>query len=312
MDLNRLKALRELAQRGTMAAAAEALCITPSAVSQQIAQLEAEMDQPLTERQGRGVRLTPAGLALVAHTERILVVLDQARSELAQLRREIAGELRIAAFPSFAAAVLPTVVQTLRSAWPRLQIVLEEMEPPEGLAALGSWRADVAVVDDLSVALASGPHGRDGPGGPALLGHQALTTDTLHVLLPAGHALAGRPALGIADLADEDWALDSTSSAWGDFIAQLCRRAGYTPRLRARCRGFEMVSALVAAGTAVSIVPGLRLARPVAGTCSVPLAPAAQRQISVAFRQGERGHPAVQVVVQALVDASAQLRAAGA
>src|SRR5438046_2830274 len=129
MDMNRLRALRELARCGTMAAAAEALFLTPSAVSQQIAQLEEEAGIGLTERRGRGVRLTPAGEALVAHTERIMVVLDEAKSELAQLRREIAGELRVAAFPSIASAVMPETIKELRSVFPRLDIVLEEMEP---------------------------------------------------------------------------------------------------------------------------------------------------------------------------------------
>lgn len=301
MDLNRLKALREVARNGTMAAAAEALFITPSAVSQQIAQLEDEMDVALTERQGRGVRLTPAGEALVVHTERILVVLDQARSELAQLKREIAGELRVAAFPSIASALLPDVVKTLRAVFPRLQIVLEEMEPPEGLAALGSWRADVAIVDDLSVMLGKNQES---------YGMVPLTEDTLHVLLPAKHELSKKASLTVSDLQHQDWALDSTSSAFGDFIANLCRRAGFEPRLNARCKGFEMVAAMVVSGASVSIVPGLRLARSIPGTKALRLRPDVRRKISAAFRRGERNHPAVTVFMEELVRAAAKLRVA--
>ena len=124
MDVGRLQALRELARCGTIAAAADALFLTPSAVSQQIAQLQDEAGVKLTERVCRGVRLTPAGQALVAHAERIMVVLDEARSEMAQLRQEIAGELRVAAFPSVASAVLPDTVKALQQAFPRLEIVL--------------------------------------------------------------------------------------------------------------------------------------------------------------------------------------------
>ena len=100
MDITRLRTLRELARCRTMAAAAESLHLTPSAVSQQVSQLEREADMALIERRGRGVVLTPAGERLVAHAERILMVLDEARSELALLRGEIAGELRVAAFLS--------------------------------------------------------------------------------------------------------------------------------------------------------------------------------------------------------------------
>ena len=111
MDIARLRALRELSTRQTMAAVAEALFLTPSAVSQQIAQLEEEAGVPLTERQGRGVRLTPAGEVLVTHAERILMVLDEARADLADIKREIAGVLRVAAFPTVAAALLPQAIQ---------------------------------------------------------------------------------------------------------------------------------------------------------------------------------------------------------
>jgi DNA-binding transcriptional LysR family regulator len=292
MDMNRLRALRELARCGTMAAAAEALFLTPSAVSQQIAQLEEEAGIALTERRGRGVRLTPAGEALVAHTERIMVVLAEAKSELAQLRREIAGELRVAAFPSIASAVMPDTLRALRAVFPRLQIVLEEMEPLEGLAALGSWRTDVAVIDDLSVLLERKQE---------TYGLIPLTEDTLHVMLPATHPLATKQSLTVVDLRDQDWALDSTSSAFSDFIANLCRRSGFEPRLNARCKGFEMVAAMVTSGGSVSIVPGLRLVRPLQGAKAIRLRPEVRRKISIAYRKGERNHPAVSVFTEELI-----------
>src|SRR5262245_55452538 len=199
MDMTRLKALREVARCGTMAAAADALFLTPSAISQQVAQLEEEVDVALTERQGRGIRLTPAGEALVAHTERIMVVLDEARSELAQLKREIAGQLHVAAFPSIATAVMPDVVKSLRAVFPRLQIVLEEMEPSDGLAALGSWRADVALVDDLTVLPNKSQDN---------FGLVPLAEDALYVLLPARHELARKTSLTVSNLQHQDWALD--------------------------------------------------------------------------------------------------------
>jgi DNA-binding transcriptional LysR family regulator len=297
MDMNRLRALREVARCGTMAAAAQALFLTPSAVSQQIAQLEDEVDVALTERVGRGVRLTPAGEALVAHTERILAVLDEARSELAQLKREIAGELRVAAFPSIASAVLPDVVKTLRVAFPRLQLVLEEMEPVDGLAALGSWRTDVAIVDDLSVLADRGTY--------ELV---PLAEDSLRVLVPENHELAKRASVSVADLKIQDWALDSTSSAFGDYIGNLCRRAGFEPRLNARCKGFEMVAAMVTSGASISIVPGLRLVRGIPRTKVIRLRPEVRRKISVAYRRGEHRHPAVTVFLEELVRSAEKLK----
>lgn len=298
MDVGRLRALRELAQCGTIAAAGQALFLTPSAVSQQIAQLEEEAGVKLTERVGRGVRLTPAGQALVTHTERIMVVLDEARSEMAQLKREIAGELRVAAFPSIASAVLPDTVKALQPVFPRLEIVLEEMEPIDGLAALRSWRTDIALIDDLSIVLRKREES---------VGLVPLAEDVLHVVLAADHALSKKASLSVADLKHETWAIDSTSSVFGDFITNLCRRAGYEPRINAKCRGFEMVGAMVASACSVSIVPGLRRTRPLAGIAWVKLRPEVRRKIYVAFRLGERNHPAVKAFVEEIVRTASRL-----
>jgi len=290
MDLTRLRALRELSARGTMAAAARALHLTPSAVSQQISQLEDEARMPLTERRGRGIRLTHAGDVLAEHAERVMAVLDSARASLAEIRGEVAGELRIAAFPSAAAALLPRAIHALGRSHPRLEPVVVELEPAEGLAALGSWQADLALIDDLS--LAAGAH-------PGIL-RVALADDSLVALLPSRHALAGQASVSVADLAAEPWAMDSTSSAYAEYVVGLCHRAGFAPRINAHCRSFEMVAAFVAAGCSVSVVPGLRRAQAPRGVAMRELRPRVRREISIAYRSGDRRHPAIQAVVAAL------------
>lgn len=292
MDIARLKALKELAARHTIAAVAEALSLTPSAVSQQIRQLEDEVGMALTERQGRGVRLTYAGEVLAGHAERIMVAMDEARSEMAVIRQEITGSLRIAAFATAAAALLPPVVKAMRAAYPRLQITVLEMEPAEGLAALGSWDADLAIVDDLSVRLARMEH----------TVHQVrVTDDALHVAMAPDHRLAHKASIALAELKDEDWALDSATSFYGEFVVDLCRQAGFTPRVNAACRGSEIIAAMVESGCSVAIIPGLRLTQMRQQLVARPLRPSVNRRISVAFRQGERTHPAIQAFVAALL-----------
>jgi DNA-binding transcriptional LysR family regulator len=281
-----------------MAAVAQALFLTPSAVSQQISQLEDELGIQLTERQGRGVRLTPAGEVLVAHAERILVVLDEAKSDLAVIKREIAGVLRVAAFPTVAAALLPQAIKALQGNYPLLKIVFHELEPADGLAALGSWNADVAFIDNLAGRL-DGKHKN--------VDQVPLVDDALYVLLPKGHRLARRPTLSVAELKDECWALDSAVSFYGEFILDLCRRAGFEPQVNAHCRGFEVVRAMVASGCSISMIPGLRLAHDLPGVSAVSLRPAARRQIAVAFRHGERNHPAVKVFVEQMMRTAAGL-----
>nr|WP_211701830.1 LysR family transcriptional regulator [Paraburkholderia aspalathi] len=298
MDVGRLRALLELERCGTMAAAAEALFLTPSAVSQQIAQLEDEAGVKLTERIGRRVRLTAAGHALVRYAERVMTVLDEARSELAELRRVIAGELRVAAFQSIAAVVLPDTVKELRDAYPRLEIKIEELEPIDGVAALRSWRADIGLIDDLS--LVAGDNREKIEVVP-------LAEDVLYVAVATDHPLSKRSSLSVADLRHETWAIESTWSTFGASIIDLCHRAGYEPRTNAKCRGAEMIEAMVASGCSVSIIPGLRVLRSPAGVTWVKLTPEVRRKIYVAYRRGERNHPAVNVFVDEIVRTASRL-----
>ncbi|VBB14833.1 LysR family transcriptional regulator [Burkholderia stabilis] len=298
MDVGRLRALLELERCGTMAAAAEALFLTPSAVSQQIAQLEEEAGVELTERVGRGVRLTPAGHALAGYAGRVMVVLDEARSELAELRREIAGELRVAAFPSIASVVLPDTVKELRRAFPRLSIEIEELEPIDAVAALRSWRADIALIDDLSIAAGNNRENIE---------VVPLAEDALYVAVATDHPLSKKSSLTIADLRQETWAIESTWSTFGSFVADLCRRAGYEPRINAKCRGSEMVEAMVASGCSVSVAPGLRVLRAPAGVAWIKLKPEVRRKIYVAYRRGERSHPTIRVFVDEIVRTTARL-----
>ncbi|MFM0093874.1 LysR family transcriptional regulator [Paraburkholderia sediminicola] len=298
MEVGRLRALLELARCGTMAAAAQALFLTPSAVSQQIAQLEDEAGVKLTERIGRRVRLTPAGHALVGYAERVMVVLDEARTELADLRSGIAGELRVAAFQSIASVVLPDTVKELRHAFPRLEIALEELEPIDGVAALRSWRTDIALIDDLSIV--AGDNREKVEVVP-------LAEDVLYVAIATDHPLSKKPSLSVADLRHETWAIESTWSTFGALITDLCRRAGYEPRINARCRGAEMIEAMVASGCSVSIIPGLRVLRSPAGVAWVKLTPEVRRKIYVAYRRGERNHPAIKVFVEEIVGTASRL-----
>lgn len=291
MDINRLKALRELSVRHTISAVAEALNVTASAVSQQIGQLEDEVGVALTERSGRGVKLTHAGEVLASHAERVMTVLDEAKSEMAVIRKDIAGTLRVAAFATAAAALLPPVLKALKQAYPRLTVALTEMEPAEGLAALGSWDADVAIVDDLSVRLARVER---------TVQKVRLIDDELLVVMAEDHPLAHKSSLALAELRDEDWALDSATSFYGEFVLDLCRTTGFEPKVNAACKGSEIIAAMVESGCSVSIIPGLRLRQMRQKLAARPLRPPVTRRISAAFRIGERNHPSVKVFVQEL------------
>lgn len=289
MDLTRLKALRELAARQTITAAAEALFLTPSAVSQQITQLEEELGQMLTERHGRGVRLTQAGRVLVEHVDRILRALDEAKSDLAAMRDEIGGNVRVAAFASAAAALMPPVMLALRQGFPRLQLTLVELEPSQGLAAVNSWNADIAIVDDVSLRLAS---------VEKTVEQTDLLDDGLYAILAPTHPLADRHSIALEELKDEQWALDSAGSFYGEFVLDLCRQAGFSPRINAECRGAEIIASMVQSDCSISVVPGLRLGQLPASLRPIRIVPQIQRRISLVHRRGDHKHPAIRAVIE--------------
>lgn len=294
MDLQRLRTLRELHRRQTMAAVADALLISASAVSQQIALLETELEVKLIERRGRGVTFTPAGLLLIGHAERIFGLIETARTDLAELKQVIAGEIRIAAFPSIAATVVTAAMRLARQRHPQLTVILSAMEPSEGLAALRAWQTDIAIVDDLTATSGLADERMD---------RISLHEDELFVILPASHALATAETVTLQDLRDEKWALDVASHLYSDVIREYCRQAGFEPQVNGYCNDFEVGLSLIRAGCSISVMPGLRL-RGVERDVSVKrLSPPIRRHIMAAVRASEGRNPALAAVLDLLQEA---------
>lgn len=289
MDLSRLRALRELSFRRTMAAVAEALHVSPSAVSQQIALLEDEVGVALVERRGRGVHLTPAGRHLVERAERIFAEVESARAEIAELKKQIAGEIRVAAFPSVAAALIPATVRELLRLHPQLTVQFDEMEPAESLAALRSWQTDLAIIDDLNI-----PPGALDPNVETI----PLMQDVFNVMVPKQHPLAGRSTVTLQELRDERWAIDTASETYTRMLAAACQATGFNPHIVARCRGFEVTVALIREGCGISMLPGLRASHHLQDVWVCQVVPEIRRRISLAFRKGEKRSPALQAFIQ--------------
>lgn len=285
MDLGRLRALRELAVRKTMAAVAEALLVSPSAVSQQISLLEQEVGIKLIERRGRGVELTVAGQNLVRRADRIFSEIESARADIAELKQVIAGELRVAAFPSVAAAVIPGTIRGLSTEHPQLTIQFDEMEPEQSLAALRSWQTDVAIIDDLNV-----------PPGVLDTNIETipLMEDVFNVMVGLDHPLAESPWATLEDLRDERWVIDTASSNYTRMFTEACQAVGFMPKIVARCSGFEVTVALIREGCAIAILPGLRASHDLEDVWVCRLTPDIRRKISIAFRKGEKRSPALQ------------------
>lgn len=294
LDVRRLRLLRELALRGTIAAVADALAFTPSAVSQQLATLEREAGVPLLERTGRRVRLTPAGEKLVRHAEAVLERLELASAELAEARSGPAGPLRIGAFPTATRTIVPGALALLASRHPALEPMVSEVDPAGVAHALRAGDLDVALVHGYDLVPAALEPG---------LAEEPLCEEAMFLATHAPDALDGPVPDGLAVLApwrDAPWIVSAPDTLCRAVTERVCRAAGFAPRVRHQVEAFDTVLAFVAAGQGVAVVPQLGALAPPPGVHLTPLP--VRRRTRIAFRGGAGPHPAVAALSRALRD----------
>jgi DNA-binding transcriptional LysR family regulator len=312
LDVRRLRILQQLATHGTVAATAEALHLTAPAVSQQLAVLEREAGLPVVEKHGRTLRLTVAGELLVSHAEVVLGDLAAAESDLSALRGGGRGTVRIAAFASAARTLLPGVWQALEppaggpaaaGAGPAVTLHLTEQEPDRALEALRRRDTDLALVHGYTVLPRDFPAGCD---------HAPLLDDPVLLALHPAHAgelgLAADEPADLARLADRPWLTPGPETSCYEMIQRACGAAGFVPRIRARSSDFSVLTALVAAGAGVALVPRLALPDSAGGVSLHPLAAPVTRTVSTATRAGTSRRPDLGLVLTALEDAAARHR----
>jgi len=293
LNVNRLKMLREVAGRGTIAAAAEALFMTASAVSQQMAVLEREAGVPLLERSGRGVRLTDAGRALVENTERVLAALEHAEADLAAASQGVVGRVRVSAFPTAARSVLVPALVDLREHHPNLHVSMIDLEPEESMPALKARDLDVVLTYQWDLLPAIEDAGVE---------REELFSERVYLTLPRNHPLATRGGkVAIAELADEEWIVGRDSTSMLDLVTAAARRAGFEPRTDLHSMDFEVILAGVAAGLGVALVPPLALVGNLGGVAVRYLSDLdLNRSIWAAVRRGSGTHPGIAAVLAAL------------
>ncbi|WP_018682145.1 LysR family transcriptional regulator [Actinokineospora enzanensis] len=290
-DLVRLRVLRAVADQGTLAAAAEVLSLTPSAVSQQMAKLEREARCALVERHGRRIRLTEEGHVLARHAHRILGAVEEAAADLDRRRGEVLGDLTVAAFPTAARGLLPAVVVGLAVTHPRARVRLLEMEPYEAVAAVARGDVDLAVSQDW---------GESPAPLPDRLRALDLGHDLVDVALPAGHPLAARSPLSVADLAAERWISAAAGTSCHDWLISLFRAADRLPDVAHQATEFPTQLTLVAAGLGVALVPRLAGDQVPAGVVLRPVQPRLSRRVFSVWRAESAGRPGVRALLDAV------------
>ena len=290
IDPRRLRVLQAVAVHGSVAAAAEALRLSPPAVSQQLLALERETRAGLIDRSGRQVTLTAAGRLLAGHGERIAAQLREAERDLAELTGQAAGPVRIAAFQSVMSPLIGPALRALASASPAIRPAVTERYGPTAVAGLRRGDLDIAITEYD----AAGPPPTE-PG----LGLRDLAFDSYLLVIPPDWPVTVR---SLGDLAGRPWVAGPPGTACDDALRRLAGEAGLAIPAGDVCVEFPSVLALVAAGRGAAIVPQLALGVAPVTVCAVP--PLGGRNIAAWHPAGPaQPSPAIATVLDALAQA---------
>ncbi|MGV8858496.1 LysR family transcriptional regulator [Rhodoglobus sp.] len=243
LDVRRLRLLRELKLRGTIAAVASALSYTPSAVSQQLALLEEEARVPLLVKAGRRVQLTPEAELLVEHTVALLERLELMEAEIHSSLTEVRGTVRLAVFQSAALGIIPQALSVIAREYPQLRIEMTQREPESALFETWTREFDLVIAEQYP--------GHAAPRHPDL-DMIPLYADELSLAVPIASGITT-----LAEAAGSSWVMEPRGTASRHWAEQQCRRAGIEPDVRFETADLQAHIRLVESGHATAILPGL-------------------------------------------------------
>ena len=296
-DLRRLRSLCAIADHGSLTGAAAALEFTQPAVSQHLAALEAEVGAPLVTRSRGGAELTAAGALLVEHARAALDRLELAERQVTDLVRGEQKRVRLAANSSALTRLVPYAVADLRRRLPDADVTVTECGPPKALAKLRRGEIDVAVV-----------FRRRGAEPPPDVDERTLLEEPMYAVVPRAHPRAGAEAIDLSELRDDPWVQGPSASSPG-LIRELCRDAGFEPRIAFESDDPLATRGMVAAGLAVTLVPSLTkqdTARD-RGVAVLALREPPLRRVIAATAAGGRPTQATLELVESLARAGARI-----
>jgi DNA-binding transcriptional LysR family regulator len=256
MDIELLAVFRAVADRGSFTAAATTLGYTQSAVSRQVAALEAELGATLFDRLPRGIRLTEPGRCLLPHAEALTGRLALAREDLRALRELRAGRLRVGAFPTAGTALVPAAVAAFRASCPDVTLTITEGLVRDLVAYLKTGDLDVAIVTSTVDGLLDG------------LTLRHVMDDTMFVATHPSHRYAGRAHVRLAELAGEEWIVGRDRPE-----ETLFASAAFQPKIAYVIREWVAKQGFVAAGLGITLIPSLATSSVRPDIALVPLHP---------------------------------------
>lgn len=294
LEIRRLRLLRELSIRGTIAEVSDALSYSPSSVSQQLSLLEKETGVQLLRKVGRRLQLTPQAEVLVAHTDELLDSMERAEADLASTQPEIAGTVRMAVFQTAVLSLIPSMLRQLRANYPHLRVEMVQHEPETALRE--TWARDFDLVVAEQYPGHAAPH-------YAELDRKILTHDAIRLALPAHiEAMPDEFHLvsSIEEAAPLPWVMEPRGAASRHWAEQACRLAGFEPDVRYETADLQAHVRLVESGNAVALLPGLvwSARHPEIRLVDLPGAP--RRTIFTSMRHSSAQHPGLIAVRNAL------------
>ena len=275
MNLRDLRYLIALADLRHFGRAAEACHVSQPTLSTQVRKLEEELGVALVERAPRQVMLTAAGRDIVERARRVLADVEQMRETARRAADPEAGTVRLGIFPTLGPYLLPHVVPGVRARFPRLELLLVEEKTELLLAMLRDGRLDAALL-----AL---------PLHEDWLECEFLFEEPFMLAVPAGHALAARHDLRLADLADQHLLLLEDGHCLRDQALEVCALAGAGEKEGFRATSLETFRQMVAAGVGITLLPMLAIKPPVSSSPDLKLvdfrAPAPSRRVAMVWRR---------------------------
>lgn len=294
LEIRRLRLLRELSIRGTIAEVSDALSYSPSSVSQQLSLLEKETGVQLLRKVGRRLQLTPQAEVLVAHTDELLDSMERAEADLASTQPKIAGTIRMAVFQTAVLSLIPSMLRQLRTNYPHLRVEMVQHEPETALHE--TWARDFDLVVAEQYPGHAAPH-------YAELDRKILAHDAIRLALPAHTAampdefhLVG----SIEEAASLPWVMEPRGAASRHWAEQACRMAGFEPDVRYETADLQAHVRLVESGNAVALLPDLVWSARLPEIRLVDLPGAPRRTIFTAMRHSSAQHPGLIAVRSAL------------
>jgi DNA-binding transcriptional LysR family regulator len=304
-DARQLHVLTEVARCGSYTAAAKALGYTQPAISYQMRLLERAARAPLVIRAGRGIVLTEAGRRLAAHAEIVLAALAAAEAEISALAGQQSGRVRLGAFRSSAATLVPALLDRLAratsDAGQQTQVVVRQVEPPEATRLLLAGELEAGLLCDWA--------NEKTADAERAMHRIPLMTDRRCVVLPVAHRLARATAAGdevdFADLAGEPWVMETVR----DRFLAACAAARFEPRIVATADDHVTIQNLVVSGVGITLMNELAISTHLdARLCARPLANWPHRRIYVLLWPDVLRDPAVSRVVKELRQAARAVR----